>query len=382
MPGKRVEYAVVDVETTGLGENDRVVEIGVVVLDHRFCVVDEYETLVNPGRDLGATHIHGITPSMVSLAPTFAELAPGIAKRIENRVFVAHNSVFDQRMLRQEFARVNATFDPGIGFCTLRMTGHKLPIACQSLGIDPPAHHRALADARAAASILKALAPRHEVTPVRIDGVLGKNGIRTYRRCADANTPVMNRLLSRVVYDEEDARLLEYMDLLDWVLDDLVVTEDERKYLDFLAEELQLSPDEVSGVHDQYFRAMVNAALKTGMVTPNEHAALSRVAVSLGIPADRVPPISAGYCQWHEIPPGTSICFTGSYVGDDGNRLSKSDLAVMATRRGFTVVESVTRSKCDLVVAIDPTSASGKAKKAREYDKPILATKRFLELLG
>ena len=53
--------AVIDVETTGLSpRTDRIVEVGVVLLDSRGDVEAEFETLVNPGRDVGPTGLHGI----------------------------------------------------------------------------------------------------------------------------------------------------------------------------------------------------------------------------------------------------------------------------------------------------------------------------------
>jgi len=47
-------YAVVDLETTGLfpGGNDRIVEVGVVLVSPAVEVVGTWETLLNPGRDL------------------------------------------------------------------------------------------------------------------------------------------------------------------------------------------------------------------------------------------------------------------------------------------------------------------------------------------
>ncbi|TWT47056.1 DNA polymerase III subunit epsilon [Thalassoglobus neptunius] len=64
------EYAVVDVETTGMRSTDRVIEIGIVVLDRDLEVIDEYETLIDPMRDVGETSIHGISPKMLAGAPS------------------------------------------------------------------------------------------------------------------------------------------------------------------------------------------------------------------------------------------------------------------------------------------------------------------------
>ena len=55
---------VIDCETTGLGSNDRIIEIAVLTLDPRtWEPTDEYETLINPERDIGPVGIHGITAS-------------------------------------------------------------------------------------------------------------------------------------------------------------------------------------------------------------------------------------------------------------------------------------------------------------------------------
>lgn len=372
-------YAVVDVETTGLGRKDKVIEIGIVLLDARYRVIDEYETLIDPCRDLGPTHVHGITPRMVSMAPCFPEVATAIAKRIDGRTLVAHNLLFDERMLGQEFGLLDAMFDSGIGVCTLRLTRQKLPMACKHFGIDPPKHHRALADARACASLLRAISPTCDPAPLRIHNIFGALSVRTHRRCAGDDTVAFDRLLSRVIYDEGDTRVVQYMDLLDWVLDDLVLTADERQHLNFLAEELQLSPQEVSNAHEQYFQSMVDGAEKDGVITEDEHMTLAFVARALGIEEERVPPMSEDVAEIEVLKPGSCVCFTGTFVDSDGSQIPKADLESLARQRGFTVVSSVTKRKCDFVVAVDPASSSTKAKKAREYGKPVVALKSFMD---
>src|SRR3990170_8268659 len=71
-----VEFAVVDVETTGLypGGHDRILEISIVRTRWTGEVLDEYVTLVNPQRDVGPTSIHGITARDVVSAPPFEEV--------------------------------------------------------------------------------------------------------------------------------------------------------------------------------------------------------------------------------------------------------------------------------------------------------------------
>ncbi|WP_420621745.1 PolC-type DNA polymerase III [Candidatus Poriferisodalis sp.] len=60
----------IDCETTGFSKHDRIVEIAAVEIDvARGEITDEFDSLVNPMRDIGAVGVHGITPSMVQAAP-------------------------------------------------------------------------------------------------------------------------------------------------------------------------------------------------------------------------------------------------------------------------------------------------------------------------
>lgn len=130
------KVTVFDVETTGVGNRDRIVEIATLTLDMATGeVVDRFETLINPERDVGPTSIHGVSPRMVELAPTFGEVAQAVVRRVDGSILVAHNLAFDTRMLRNEFERVGGAFDPGSGFCTLQATGMKLATACETLKI-------------------------------------------------------------------------------------------------------------------------------------------------------------------------------------------------------------------------------------------------------
>ena len=150
--------AVVDVETTGFGRQDRVVEICILVLDPESCeLLEQYDTLVNPMRDIGPIHIHGITPSMVQCAPTFNEIAECVAARLHGRVIIAHNAPFDTRMIKQEFDRMNLPIHMGRPICTYRATRQKLKHACENHSIPLLNAHSALSDAQATSHLASAL---------------------------------------------------------------------------------------------------------------------------------------------------------------------------------------------------------------------------------
>jgi DNA polymerase-3 subunit epsilon len=55
---------------------------------------------------------------------------------------------------------------------------------------------------------------------------------------------------------------------------------------------------------------------------------------------------------------------------------------VIARDLGLEPVAGVTRRGCDLVVAADAASSSGKARKARDYGIPVIDVAEFLRRAG
>ncbi|MCA1188842.1 MULTISPECIES: exonuclease domain-containing protein [unclassified Saccharopolyspora] len=159
-------YAVIDVETTGLRlrSRHRIAEIAVVLLDPSGAVQEEWCTLINPQRDLGPQHVHGISAADARNAPVFAEIAPELSRLFTGRVLVAHNLSFDLGFLAEEFDRLG--FDVAesapAGLCTmllahdfLRQDEFDLASCCASTGVPLVHAHAALHDARAAAGLLR-----------------------------------------------------------------------------------------------------------------------------------------------------------------------------------------------------------------------------------
>lgn len=166
-------FAVIDTETTGLlpGFHHRIAEIAIIHLDATGSVTDEWCTLVNPERDLGPQAVHGIRAADVRRAPTFQRISCEVIERLRGRVPVAHNWPFDAMHLRAEFSRldIRTPLESRAGLCTMRLAGRVLPGAgrsllacCDSAGISMMGWHSALADARAAASLLEYyIVPQH-----------------------------------------------------------------------------------------------------------------------------------------------------------------------------------------------------------------------------
>lgn len=115
------QYAVLDVETTGLDPNEhRVVEIAIVHLDAHFNILDVWSTVVDPGCDIprDAVAIHGIGVETLteSAAPTFDQICDDVSARLANCMIVGHHVEFDLGFIQAEYERC--------GKPARRMTGY------------------------------------------------------------------------------------------------------------------------------------------------------------------------------------------------------------------------------------------------------------------
>ncbi|MEX2421227.1 MAG: exonuclease domain-containing protein, partial [Actinomycetota bacterium] len=65
---------------------------------------EEYVTLVNPLRDVGPSHIHGLTADDVAAAPMFTEIVGDVLELLDGAVLVAHNLRYDRDFLSAEMS--------------------------------------------------------------------------------------------------------------------------------------------------------------------------------------------------------------------------------------------------------------------------------------
>lgn len=173
--------------------------------------------------------------------------------------------------------------------------------------------------------------------------------------------------------------MAHYLDALDWVLDDGVIDRTEWAAMDDLATEWGLTEAKQLQAHHSYVECMIAAAERDGFVSEAEHAILRRIAGQLRVDAEIPEP--SRQTEVGQLAPGMRICFTGEAVVD-GRLWKRPDLWEIARRNNCEPVKSVTRKKCDLLVAADISSASGKARKARQYGKPIISVTDFLGHCG
>ena len=381
-------FAVIDTETTGFGKTDRLVEIAVVLVEGKE-IVQEWETLINPERDISNSNIHGITSELVSLAPSFTEIDSELSRLINGTIMVAHNISFDQRMLEQEFARIKKQVDLGVGFCTLQATKLKLEAACKEYGVTNVSAHRALTDARATAlifiKVLEQLGSVEGSVPISVKhDPQAKSPQLLSRAALSKDHKPSQQNLRRIIHglgpSEEAGPDLSYLDALSSVMSDFEITADELKYLNDWAETLGLGRSKQEELHGAFFNQIVMAAERDNYISDTEKTLLEKAAKTLGITYKK----HAEADQENEefsLKPGMKVCFTGTAVGKNGEEITRETLELYATKKSLIPVSSVTKKTCDLLVAADKSSMSGKTKKARDYGIPVISVAEFLDFI-
>lgn len=418
-------FAVVDVETTGFSPrlHDRMIEVAVVRMAANGAIEDEYVTLLNPERDIGATAVHGLTAADVCEAPTFVDVVGDVAARLDGAILVGHNLRFDLAFLIAECTRAGHPLPAIPGLCTLRLAyllapqlaSRKLASCCASAGIRLDGAHSALADARATARLLLAYVDDGRARGLDSLDAFGCQPLslpsrpwcratasgRCLRREQAATTrqertTYLARLVDRLdTTGVVSAEVAAYLDLLDRALEDRRITELEADALLAIAQEWGLSRYQVTDVHHQYLRALAQAAWADGEISSAERRDLEAVCALLGVQptvlasllAGPMPP-PTGNAASSQPPPtgsrlaGQSVCFTGALSGQlDGQPITRAQAEQLAAAAGLIVAPRVTKT-LDLFVVADPNSLSSKARKAREYGSRIMAEAVFWRAIG
>jgi DNA polymerase-3 subunit epsilon len=164
-----MQYAVVDIETTGGSpKTEKITEIAIYVYDGKK-ILDEFVTLVNPERNIPyyITALTGISNEMVADAPKFYEIAKQVVEMTEDKILVAHNASFDYKFIKSEFKSLGYDFTRE-NMCTLRLSRKLLPghgsyslgKLCENLDIKIRGRHRAAGDALATVKLLELLLVR------------------------------------------------------------------------------------------------------------------------------------------------------------------------------------------------------------------------------
>lgn len=392
--------AVIDFETTGFSpaKNDRVLEIGVVLLDE--CGQHQYSwtTLVNPVRDVGATWVHGIAARELLDAPRFEEVVDDLLSLLDGRALVAHNAPFDMNFLRHELSRSGyALPDKPPALCSMKWSRRVLGVAklaqcCEAVGVSLTNAHAALDDAIATAELYRHLQVRagdrgdwkRELhASLNFELPYPKGAAKGHRILRGENAPTtpsawIERINVRGRGTPSSTDENVYLRGLRAALLDLGISETEGRQLASLANRMGLSRARVRELHQTFLELMAAETWSDGICTVTEGKQMAQVAVSLGLAetdavralkrfkAVRVEP------QEVFLRSGDRVVFTGRFS------VSRSVLVEQITAAGLTT-GGITKST-KLVVAADPDSLSRKAQNARASGVAVVDEAGFRRL--
>ena len=104
---------ILDTETTGLDPNmgHRLVEIGAVELINHTPTGVNYQTYINPERDVdpGAQEIHGLTNEFLKQQPVFGDISAEFMSFLSDSTLIIHNAPFDLAFINMELSRLEVT---------------------------------------------------------------------------------------------------------------------------------------------------------------------------------------------------------------------------------------------------------------------------------
>ena len=168
---RETRFCVVDLETTGTGNDSAITEIGAVLVQGGE-TLGEFQTLVNPGDHIPGmiTVLTGISDSMVADAPGVCAVLPSFIEFARGAVLVAHNARFDVGFLRRAADAMDLPW-PGfevVDTMTLarqallrdEVPNVKLGTLAAYFHTTAQPDHRALSDARATVEVLYGLFER------------------------------------------------------------------------------------------------------------------------------------------------------------------------------------------------------------------------------
>lgn len=412
-------FVVVDCETTGFHPNahHRIVELALIPVAGDGSRGEAWCTLLDPGRDLGPTDVHGIRGRDLQGAPRFADVLGDVLDRLASRVVIAHNATFDCAFLEAELVRAGVTGLELPALCTMRLADlvglrsgrMRLSDCCEALEISYVATHAALDDAEACARLFGMYLPRLRAAGRDTLAALGCPAPlpRSAWPTSDHRHPPKHRAPATGAPQEPTflgslargastassrvtVEVASYLDVLDRALEDRLLTSAEQDELANVATLLGLTAEEVRSIHVDYLGTLVALAYRDGVLTERERADLDLVAEALGIDgldetlerlrnrrgATTSTPASGGTLA------GQSVCFTGTLLCcRDGRPITREDAQALAADAGLVVASSVTK-KLDVLVVADPHSLSGKARKARAYGTRIIAETAFWPMIG
>lgn len=414
------QFAIISLESTGISpqHGDHLVELAIQTVNWNGEILDTYDTLIHPGKDMEGFQIHGITDDMVKNAPAFTEIIPDVLSRIHGKTLVAHDLDFALRFLQPA---LNGNIPQLKGICTLNLFNlvapdsglRRLEQLCSFYDIDFSVRHSAKSDSLATAklfSILKNLYSQQFEIEKFVDDFLYVNEIedcpkernifmkrKEAKNIANIQKTKLYDLINRLTSSSGDSvPVRQYLNILDRALADRILTEKEIISLVDLATDYKLSKEQVMEIHEEYLRKLIRIYLLDEILTNAEMDDLNLVSDLLCIlPKElkllieyertKIPITTPGVQKQLKSLAGKSVCFSGHLSCKiNGQRIDRELAQQLVQERGLILKRVVSRN-VDYLITAHADSFSGKGRKNRkamEYHVNVLDEKVFWEMIG
>lgn len=414
------QFAILSIETTGISpqHGDHLVELAIQTVNWNGELLDSYETLVHPGKNVEGFQIHGISDEMVKNAPCITEVIPDLLARLNGKTIVAHDLDFTLGFITPYIMDRVSTLK---GICTLKLSHlvapdsglRRLEQLCTYYDIDFPIRHSAKSDSIATAklfSILKNLYTRQfEIEhfceeflyTIKIDHCPESKNVFLKRDEAKSIASIQKtrlyELLNRLTSNASDSiPVRQYLNVLDRALTDRILTDKEIFALVDLANKYQLSREQVIEIHEEYLRKLIRIYLLDEVITPTEMADLHLVADLLCIlpktfdllieyEKAKISITTPGIKKQLKSLKGKSVCFSGHLNGKINGKKIDRELAQQLVKERGLIVKRVVSKNVDYLITSHADTFSGKERKNRkaaEYNVNVLDEKIFWAMIG
>ncbi len=113
-------FVILDTETTGIGRNDEIIQIGIIDLDGNTLLNQNIRPQKRKAIPKDATNVHGLTMDELINCPVFSELKDILKQTIGHRGIIAYNAEFDLRLYKQSYKVSGGFFPNGNWHCAMR----------------------------------------------------------------------------------------------------------------------------------------------------------------------------------------------------------------------------------------------------------------------
>ncbi|WP_297338467.1 BRCT domain-containing protein [Algoriphagus sp.] len=197
--------------------------------------------------------------------------------------------------------------------------------------------------------------------------------------------------ISRLPSDpSKEVTELQYLNLLDEVLADRLLTDAEVESLKDMILTQGLARDQVNAIHEDYLRKLCRVYWVDHDLSHAEYIDLKVVSELLGIEEHILDVIiqeeksKTKAEKLSDLPErdfvtlsGKTVCFTGALNSTlNGDPIDRSFAQKIAIEHGMIIKSGVSKA-LDYLVTADPNSLSGKSLKARDYGVKIIAEPVF-----